>query len=203
MNGLKERLGVSEGFLCLALATLTVASVEGECNCLCSSQFHNRMDYVSRNAFGMVSVTLPVAMKLRKSSNVAGFLSELKASWSNSIADIHALWDAYNESPRSLEVLDANFLPFETIGRDALTLLGAKKEDLQHAINSVFCKQIFVFSGQPSVTVPMLVINTALYSPAKQAAILDALAAVIDRLVAMEDPQTTTVAQLLGADERR
>ena len=57
--------------------------------------------------------------------------------------------------------------------------------------------QTIPYYAQSGGVVPMLVMNMKVFSPEKVSAISDALAEVTDRLLAVEDPERTTVGRLL------
>jgi hypothetical protein len=197
LEHLSERLGVGENLLCVGLTFLAMAMLDGENNYLCATFYHNRGDDVCRNAFGLMLGTVFVAAKVRRSSSVAGFYTELKASWIDSAANLRAGMDVMNEAPRALRIMLSTFQSYDTTGRDVLSSLGAKREEVQNSQSGSMLEQSFAYNEQPDVIAPMLFINKAHYSPAKRSAILGALETVIDRLVALEDPERTTVGELL------
>ena len=197
VQNLTERLGMRENLLCIGLTLLALTKLEGENNYLCDSVYHNRSDNVGRNAFGLLLAMVFVAAKVSKKSSIADFYAQLKASWIDSTANLRAGIDGMAASPRGLRILQASFQTYEATGRDVLSSLGAKREEVQNTMSGSMLEQGVLFYEQPNVIAPMLLVNKAHYSPEKQAAILDALTAVIDRLVALEDPERTTVGELL------
>ncbi len=198
LSDLSERLGISEGLLAIGMALLTMARVEGEGDCLCTSGFHNRSDDVRRNAFGKLVTVITANAQIRKNRSVSEFFKEVKASWVENAAAVSAVADANIESSCSINMLHVFYQSFETNNRPVMTSLGAKQEDVQKALSGGMIDQIILFYELPDVIVPMLTLNTAHFSTEKQAAILDALGAVIDHMVAVEDPETATLAALLG-----
>ncbi len=65
-------------------------------------------------------------------------------------------------------------------------------------MGSSVIEQSLTYYEQPGAVVPVLLTNRAHYSQEKQAAILDTLGTMIDRLLAVEHPETTTIGELLG-----
>ena len=196
IRSLSERLGLSETLICAGLMFLTMARVDGEGNCLCSFVYHDRGDGVGRNAFGNLISYILFAAKVRGSGNVAGFFKELKANWIDSTASLRASYDAGISMRNSAQMMKLVYEPHKIVG-DVMTSLGAKREKLQFTAQGSKTNQFGIFSEQSDRIAPMLMLKKKYYSPEKQAAILDALETVIDRTVAVEDPETTTVAELL------
>ena len=58
--------------------------------------------------------------------------------------------------------------------------------------------QNILYYEMPGAVVPVLVLNLKTISPEKVSAISDSMEAVINRLIAVEHPETTTVEELLG-----
>ena len=197
ITALSRKLGMSENLLCVGMSFLTLTKLEGEGQFLCDTVYHNRSDRMRQNAFGFLLTTPIVALRTRNDSSVAGFYADLRASWIESITTLLAAQDALQMTPRGMEILQICFNPSEVMGGGALSALGAQSEEMPPFMAADLLNQGIAFYEQPGFIVPTLIVNPAHYSPAKQAAILDALAAVIDRLIAMEDPKTTTVGELL------
>lgn len=197
LSGISERLGISEGLLTAGISLLTIARIEGEGNCICSSVFHNRSDEVRRNAFGKLVTVITSNAQIRKSSSVSEFCKELKTSWIESAEALPAVPEAILGSPRGIDMLQAIYQTIEANTRPLMTSLGAKQEDHQQLMSGGLINQGVLLCEYPEFIVPMLEINTTRFSPEKQAAILDAMGAVIDRLVAVENPETATLAELL------
>jgi aryl carrier-like protein len=195
---LLDRLGVSEGLLFIGLTLLTMARIEGEGRYLCSAPFHNRRDAVSRNAFGWICTVITVTAKIMKGYNVAKFFTELKETWIDSAATISSIMDAMNASPRSIHIIQALFQTYEANSREVMISMGAKRENVQKSGAGGMLDHAVLYYEKPDVIVPMLEINTTHYSPEKQSDILNSLETVIDRIVAVEDPGTATLAELLG-----
>ena len=198
MKALSQRLGVSENILCVGLTLLAAAKLDGAGNCLCLSVYHNRSDFLHSNAFGCLFAMTVAAVKIHTESSVAGFCRELKASWIDGIANLNATMEGYVSSPRGIQILQSTYDPLEAIGHNHLASLGAESEHMDNSIGGGIMEQAVNYYEQPGgIVVPTLLINAAHYSPEKQEAILDALTAVIDRLVSLTDPEKTTVGQLL------
>ena len=198
LEHLSERLGVGENLLCVGLTFLAIAMLDGENNYLCATFYHNRGDDVCRNAFGLMLGTVFVAAKVRRSSSIAAFYAELKAGWIDGAANLRAGMDVMNEAPRALRIMLSTFQSYDTTGRDVLSSLGAKREEVQHTESGSMLEQCISYNEQPDMVIPVLGANTAHFSSEKRSAILGALETVIDRLLALESPENTTVGQLLG-----
>ena len=197
MKALSQRLGVSENILCVGLTLLAAAKLDGQGNYLCNSVYNNRGDALRRNAFGSLIAMTVAAVRIRPACSMTDFCRELKASWNDGIANLNATIDGYTSSPRDVKVVQSVYNQIETIGYAHLASLGAESEQMASSIGGGIMEQGVVFYEQPSGIVPTLMVNAAHYSPARQEAILDALTAVIDRLVSLTDPEKTTVGQLL------
>ncbi len=90
------------------------------------------------------------------------------------------------------------FFPRDLSGDDPLTSLGGVQEQVKNLMpgdNAI--DQTIPYYAQSGGVVPMLVMNMKVFSPEKVSAISDALAEVTDRLLAVEDPERTTVGRLL------
>ena len=197
MLGLAKHLGLSDTLLCTGMILLTMARIDGEGNCLCNICYHNRSNDLTRNALGFLLTWINVAVKVRRSMSVAEFYRELQASWIASTETLCAGMDATAYSRRNTQLLMIFYQAYETVGSDALASLGAKREELQLTVHSADMDQICDFFEQPDLIAPALVFNKQHYSPEKQASIMDALENVINRLAAVEDPETATLAELL------
>ena len=197
MKALSQRLGVSENILCVGLTLLAAAKLDGQGNYLCNSVYNNRGDALRRNAFGSLIAMTVAAVRIRPACSMTDFCRELKASWNDGIANLNATMDGYTSSPRDVKVVQSVYNQIETVGYAHLASLGAESEQMASSIGGGIMEQGVGFYEQPSGIVPTLLVNAAHYSPARQEAILDALTAVIDRLVSLTDPEKTTVGQLL------
>ena len=197
-SALSERLGMSKSLVCIGLTFLALAKLEGAGRYLSLSSFHNRSDALSRNAFGYLLAEVAVAAEIRPESSVAEFYQNVKASWANSAANLSATVDAMVLSQRGLQVMQSTFNFHEISGDGLLASLKGTPENMEGSFADSVMDQSFTYYEQTGVTVPVLIINTVHFSPEKQAAILGALEAVIDRLVALECPETTTIGEFLG-----
>ena len=83
-------------------------------------------------------------------------------------------------------------------GEGGLAALGAKQEEIGWTVgNGDVCTTLFL-NETPEVIAPLLMISSRRYSPKRQEEIIDTLGEVIDRLLALEDPEKTTLGELLG-----
>ena len=198
-DSLLQRLGTSRSLLCIGITLLAAAKLEGAGRYLCLLVFHNRNDDLSRNAFGCLMTQLLVTAQLLPSDSVAGLFAKLQESWINAVSNGNAAVDAMNSSPQGLRVLRVAFYPSDLSGDDPLASLGGTQEPVKNLTpggdNSM--DQTIPYYAQSGGVVPMLVMNMKVFSPEKVSAISDALAEVTDRLLAVEDPEKTTVGQLL------
>ena len=105
--------------------------------------------------------------------------------------------NAMESISRNTEPLSVAFHTYDGTNVGALSSLGAQSVEMQPIITAGLMEQSMYFYERPDFIVPTLFVNPAFFSPEKQAAILNAMAAVIDRLVALEDPEKTTVGELL------
>ena len=199
LDTLSQRLGMSRSLLCVGLTLLAAAKLEGAGKILCLSAFHNRSDDLSRNAFGCLATVTTAAVELRPASSVAGFFTDLKASWVNDVANLSAAVEAMASSPRGISMLQATFQSYEVMGNNGLAALGGTAEEkLIRMDGGNLFDQLCLYKEQPGMVVPLLAFNQKWYSPEKMAAILDTLGTVIDRLLALERPEETTVGELLA-----
>ena len=193
-----NRLGISGNLLYAGLALLSAAKLEGEGRCLCACVYHNRGDVVRRNAFGSMFVMLPIVLDIRNDCSVKDFFTELKGSWTNSSANSRVANECLVASGLVDHVMYAVYETGEVMGGGAFSSMGGKHEEIGMTVGGDMVETVFFFMEQPEVIVPILQISRTVFSQAKQTAILDALAEVIDRLLAVEHPETTTIGELLG-----
>ena len=97
-------------------------------------------------------------------------------------------------------MLAVNLMTYEDNNREVMSSLGAKHEDTLKLTTGVPMDHFMLFYEMKDMTVPVLMINTALYSSEKQSRILDALETVIDRIISIsaKDPETATLDELLN-----
>ena len=195
---LSTRLKTSINFLGIALMLLAGTKLDGEGRMLCNWVFHNRTDKVRRSAFGLVFEMATIAVDVRYDSSVADFFTRLKACWADCAANISAVGDSVGTSPRGAGTMSVVYQAGGIAGEGGLAALGAKQEEIGWAVgNGDVCTTLFL-NETPEVIAPMLMISSRRYSPKRQEEIIDTLGEVIDRLVALTDPEETTVGELLG-----
>ena len=194
---LSTRLKTSINFLGIALMLLAGTKLDGEGRMLCNWVFHNRTDKVRRSAFGLVFETATIAVDVRYDSSVADFFTRLKACWADCAANISAVGDSVGTSPRGAGTMSVVYQAGGIAGEGGLAALGAKQEEIGWTVgNGDVCTTLFL-NETPEVIAPLLMISSRRYSPKRQEEIIDTLGEVIDRLVALTDPENTTVGQLL------
>ena len=196
--GLVKHLGVSESVFCMGLTSLVVGRVEGDGDFLGSTMYHNRDDEISRNAFGFLSLLIFVTIPVKKKSSVAVFFKDLKESWNDSIENIHATMDIMGECPKSFNALKAHLDAKEASGVSYLPSLGARMEETERAAAAQARQVIHYTEENDGGITPLLILDKASYSAEKIKAIQKEMETVIDRLVAVKDPETVTLEELLG-----
>lgn len=198
LHSLVERFKVDESLICIGMACMAVARVDGDGDCLSSTIYHNRVDDVGRNAFGNLFLRVPVAVKVRKDSSIAAFFKNLKASWTDTIENGYVLSNSLALWPHATLILTTLLQALETAGFGYLSSLGARPEKADRVSKNVTRQSIQFIERPDGIVAPMAVFDKAYYSSDKLSAIREALETVIDRLVAVKDPETVTLEELLG-----
>ena len=142
----------------------------------------------------MILVPVPV----RKEKTVAAFFEDLKESWNECIGNDHAGVDIMPSLPGINSLLKSSFQSIETSGVAFLSSIGAKMEEIQRAASARIMQCMQYREESDGGITPLLMFDKAYFSSDKLSAIQEALETVIDRLVAVQDPEAVTLEELLG-----
>ena len=197
----ESRTGHSRNTLFMAVAFLTLYKSERQQRCRLVWTFHNRTDKVSRNAFGCLARgQLLLGVGMRDGMTVKHLLREILNQKNASI--ISGIASEEKEASEKNSGFRVVYQSSDITTSGGLSELGGQPVDLQKLMisgkESNPVEALLLINEMPQIIAPVLIMDQTFYTAEKQQATLDTADDLLTRLLAVEDPEKTTVGQLLG-----
>lgn len=196
----ESRIGHSRNTLFMAVALLTLYKAERQQSCLLLWGFNNRTDKVNQNAFGYLVTALILGVTIRDSMTIRELLREILNQKNASIASSMASGGMRtSDRSRGFSVI---YETSDITTPDGLNVLGGQPMDTRTLLKSTTdtssIEALLFVSETPQIIAPILMMDQAFYSAEKRQATLDTADDLLNRLLALEHPENTTVGELLG-----
>lgn len=187
----------SRNLLFTAVAILGISIMENKDRVMADWIFHDRTDEVKKNAFGCLFRYITVGLKLEKEMTLGEFFKALSDRSNDSLAHCSYEWSVMQDNVFEHDSMIICYETAEIMSTSGIGSIGGTRlnVDIHAPINSR--SLAFQIIENEEDIVPYMMFNQAIYSEEKINRAVTVFSNLLDRLIAMDDPDRLRVDQLI------
>ena len=197
LKAIEDKLEITRDGFVTAVSILALARVNKERDILVGRSFHNRVDYRSANAAGLVSHMLPLGTRLDTMDTLADLYVRIKEESAAGIANSVYDWATSRENPYANDIFAVVYETAAITDMSALEKMGAEMESLDAHNEAALRRNMLQVFEMGTISVLFSYMAT-IYTEERIDEFATAFSEITNKLLEVDDPSTVKIADLIG-----